>query len=174
MNKMAKGALATGVGVALLLGGGGTLAVWNQSASANAGTIVAGDLNLVAAKGVWTNAKGTIVDPASYKVVPGDVLTYTQTLDVTLVGDLMNAKLTLSGAASAFQNAQVSPIELKGATAGGVLNAASLTPATIPADKKVTASTKFTFNSATTGRDDVNKTADFTNLSYSLEQIAPK
>ena len=31
MNKMAKGAIATGLGVALLIGGGGTLAIWNDT-----------------------------------------------------------------------------------------------------------------------------------------------
>ena len=178
MNKMAKGALAIGVGAALLLGGGGTLAVWNQTADANAGSIAAGDLNLVAETGVWTNAAGTVVDldptnqTADYKVVPGDVLTYTQPLDVTLVGDLMEAELTLGGAVNNFANADVSDIVVKTA-AGTVLDAASLTPAQIPANKKITASTTFAFNSATTGRDDVLNTADFSGLVYKLEQIAP-
>lgn len=173
MNKMAKGALATSVGVALLLGGGGTLAVWNVSQTANAGTIVAGDLNLVAGKGTWTNAKGAKIDPAVYKVVPGDVLTYTQELDVTLVGDLMEAKLTLTGASSAFANASVSDIVVTD-TAGAAVNAAKLTPATLPADKKVKATTTFTFNSNTVNRDDAGKTANFSALRYTLDQIAPK
>lgn len=173
MNKMAKGALATGVGVALLLGGGGTLAVWNVSQTSNAGTIVAGDLNLAAGKGTWTNAKGITVNPAVYKVVPGDVLTYTQELDITLVGDLMEAQLTLTGANSAFKNAVVSPVVVTD-TAGAVVNAAKLTPATLPADKKVKATTTFTFNANTVGRDDAKNTADFTALRYTLDQVAPK
>ena len=172
MNKMAKGALVTGVGVALLLGGGGTLAVWNQAANADAGTIVAGDLNLVPGEGVWTNAAGTTVDTASYKVVPGDALTYTQPLDITLVGDLMEAKLTLGGAVNNFANADVSEIVVKDA-AGAPLNAASLTPTEDAADRTVTASTTFTFNEATSGRADVLNTADFSELVYTLDQIAP-
>ncbi|MBD8043069.1 alternate-type signal peptide domain-containing protein [Arthrobacter sp. Sa2BUA2] len=173
MNKMAKGALATGVGVALLLGGGGTLAVWNQSQVVKAGTIVAGDLNLVAGEGAWTNAAGTPVDPASYKVVPGDVLTYTQELDVTLVGDLMEAKLSLDGADNNFANADVSKVVLENSE-GVVLDAESLVPSDIPADKSVTATTTFAFNVATVNRDDAQNTADFTALRYTLDQVAPK
>ncbi|GAA3326839.1 MULTISPECIES: alternate-type signal peptide domain-containing protein [Paeniglutamicibacter] len=51
MNKMTKGALATGLDVALLLGGGGTLAVWNKSVAEPAGTITSGDLELTAGTG---------------------------------------------------------------------------------------------------------------------------
>lgn len=74
MNKMTKGSIATGVDVALLLGGGGTLAVWNTSVQSGAGRIAAGNLDLSAAKGVWTDAKTEIInDIGSYAVVPGDV-----------------------------------------------------------------------------------------------------
>ena len=173
MNKMAKGALATGVGVALLLGGGGTLAVWNQSTVANAGTIIAGDLALEKGTATWTNAAGATVDPASYKVVPGDVLTYTQDLDVTLVGDLMEAKLTLDGAVNNFANATVSDVVLE--TAAGVeLDAASIVPSDLAAGKTVTATTTFAFNVDTVNRDDIQNTADFTALRYTLDQVAPK
>ena len=177
MNKMAKGALATGVGVALLLGGGGTLAVWNQTQAANAGQIAAGDLELTTQAGVWTNAYGNVVDldPANqvpdYKVVPGDVLTYTQTMDVKLVGDLMQAKLSIQNVpTSTFvaQNVTIDNVVVKDAK-GNDLKDAVLKPAN---SGKVTASAKFTFKQDTDLRSSVNALADFKNISYKLDQQA--
>ena len=180
MNKMAKGAIATGVGVLLLVGGGGTLATWNQAQNATMGSVVSGDLNLVPStttdgKGQWTNAAGTKIDVSTYKVVPGDVLTYTQDLNVTLTGDLMAAKLTVTGAG----------VDGAGATAFGgaaVVNATTLTKGTqilpgtilLPADSGVVkASTTFTFKTSTTGRTATNATFDFSSVGYALVQQAP-
>ncbi len=103
MNKNAKAAIAVGAGVVLLLGGGGTLALWNTSADLNAGTVESGTLKMAvgADTGTWyhavdanhdgvpdlagdgTYAVGTAVDPTSYAVVPGDILVYKIT-DITL------------------------------------------------------------------------------------------
>ncbi len=97
MNKLVKGAIATGAGVILLVGGGGTLATWNQGQSASMGQVVSGDLNLevntATDKGHWTNASGITINAATYKAVPGDVLTYTQDLKMTLAGDRMRGRL---------------------------------------------------------------------------------
>lgn len=177
MNKMAKGALATGVGVALLMGGGGSLAIWNQTQAANAGQIAAGDLELTTQAGVWKNAAGKVVDldpnntVADYKVVPGDVLTYTQTMDVKLTGDLMQAKLSIQNVpTSSFvaDNVTIDNVVLKDAS-GKDLQNAILTPATAG---KVTASAKFTFKSSTDLRSSTNALADFKNISYKLDQQA--
>lgn len=175
MNKMAKGALATGVGVALLLGGGGTLAVWNQSANASAGTIAAGDLNLTTETGVWTsNISGAVASIATYKIVPGEKLTYTQNVDVTLTGNNIAGNLTVTGAgvngtgAAAFKaaNISVTPVSLKkGATA--VAN-----PLKTSVDD-VQASVTFEFLGTTTARDSTNASYDFSTVGFKLEQVAP-
>ncbi|MCQ9163340.1 MULTISPECIES: alternate-type signal peptide domain-containing protein [unclassified Arthrobacter] len=176
MNKMVKGAIATGVGVILLVGGGGTLATWNQAQQANMGSVVSGDLNLAATNGKWTNAAGTVIpDITAYHVVPGDVLTYTQDVTVTLTGDLMQAKLAVTGAGQ----------DGTGATAFG--GAATLSPTTLtkgtqilpdtiltPADSGVVkASTTFTFNTSTTGRTATNATYNLGGIGYALVQQAP-
>ncbi|MBP2374097.1 alternate-type signal peptide domain-containing protein [Paeniglutamicibacter psychrophenolicus] len=96
---MTKGALATGLGIALLIGGGSTLAVWNVEATAHAGTITSGNMTLKAGTGTWENAAGTDVVLSTYKVVPGDKLTLTQPVEVTLEGDLMEAELTVDDVA---------------------------------------------------------------------------
>ncbi|MET4782604.1 alternate-type signal peptide domain-containing protein [Glaciihabitans sp. UYNi722] len=101
MNKLVKGAIAGAAGIALLLGGAGTFALWNSSASVAGGTIVAG--NLVVADpgpaGVWTvNGGTTPVTLSSYRVVPGDVLKFTKTVNVTASGDSLVATLGLGTA----------------------------------------------------------------------------
>ncbi|QIM18717.1 alternate-type signal peptide domain-containing protein [Leucobacter coleopterorum] len=78
MNKLSKGLIVSGLGVLLLLGTGGSLALWNVSASSEAGQIVTGDLNLsiptedqvwetVDAEGTWT----PISNISDYTIVPG-------------------------------------------------------------------------------------------------------
>lgn len=175
MNKMAKGAIATGVGIILLAGGGGTLATWNQASTASMGSVVAGDLNLVPVTGSakWTNAKNQTVNISTYKVVPGDVLTYTQNLDVTLAGDLMVAKLAVTGTGvdTGFgTNATVSTTTLKNSSNGVILATDSLRPAN---SGVVTASTTFTFKSLTANRDAVAANYNFGGVGYSLTQQAP-
>ncbi|MBP3037144.1 alternate-type signal peptide domain-containing protein [Arthrobacter sp. zg-ZUI100] len=179
MNKMAKGALAIGVGAALLLGGGGTLAVWNDTETTAGGSIVAGDLQLTpvdgdAGKGIWTNAAGTEIKLASYNVVPGDVLTYTQRLNVKLTGDLMTAKLTMTqpsfknGGFSAEDVAVEAPTLKK---ADGTAIPAILTPSD---SGDVIASAKFTFNNRLNqAQSSVNASATFEEISYKLDQQAP-
>ncbi len=96
MNKLLTGAIAGAAGVALLLGGAGTFALWNSSASVAGGNIVAGNL-LVAdtgTAGTWT-ANGTAVTLSSFKAVPGDVLSYTKTIAVTATGNNLVATLGL-------------------------------------------------------------------------------
>ncbi|SEE63786.1 alternate signal-mediated exported protein, RER_14450 family [Arthrobacter alpinus] len=173
MNKMAKGAIATGVGIILLAGGGGTLATWNQTAEGTQGKVVAGDLNMVAGTGVWKNAKNQTVTISSYKVVPGDVLTYTQPLTVTLEGDLMVAKLSLKGTSA---NNGFVPADFTAVTtltdAAGVAVSAN-TPLNKDHDGAFTATTKFTFAVGTAARSSVNGEYNFADIGYKLEQQVP-
>lgn len=169
MNKMTKGALATGLGVAMLLGGGGTLAVWNDAAGANAGTIVAGNLDLKAGTGSWTNGTGTAVT-ADYRVVPGDDLTYTQPVMVTLSGDLMKATLTVTGATDSGFYANdviVGPVTLTDANGGAVSDA-------LTESGTYTASTTFTFKESTDAKSSTNAQIDFGGIGYKLAQVAPQ
>lgn len=174
MNKMTKGVIATGVGIVLMVGGGGTLATWNQAQSATMGKVVAGDLNLVpATAGVWTNASGTVVNVAEYRVVPGDTLTYTQPLNVTLTGDLMVARLAVTGASAADgfgANATVSATSLTKSDNKVVSATTDLRPAD---SGVVTASTSFTFNKSTASRTATLASVDLSGIGYSLVQQAP-
>jgi alternate signal-mediated exported protein len=170
-SALIKGTAAIAVGAALLLGGGGTLASWNASDTQSPGTITAGDLNVVAATGVWKDGAGTTIpNIANYKVVPGDKLTYTQDLNVTLTGNKMAANITTSGtgAADGFTPGNVT-------VTGPALTIGS-TPVANPlkSSQTVTATITFEFLSTpTTGRTDVTKSYNFGNVAFNLNQIAP-
>ena len=113
MNKLTKAAIAGGVGIALLLGGAGTLATWNSSSNISGGTIVAGNLVVgTPATGAWavshllTGSTTTYSAPvsttlAAFKASPGDKLIYTTTVPITAVGTNLVATLALSGGAIA-------------------------------------------------------------------------
>lgn len=166
-----KGSAAIALGAALLLGGGGTLANWNASATQTPGTIVAGDLNVVNGVGAWKDPAGTTIDISSYRVVPGDKLTFTQDLNVTLVGDNMAAEIATTGitATNGFTpaNVTVSDVEL---TVGEDPVPATLTPT--GATQAVRATITFEFKAATSGRADVNATYNFNNVGFTLTQVA--
>jgi len=87
MNKLVKGSIAAAAGIALLMGGAGSLAYWNDSATVNAGTVTSGVLDVnTGTAGSWS--------PSIAKIVPGDTVTYTQQLTLVATGD--NLKATVS------------------------------------------------------------------------------
>ena len=86
MNKFAKGAIATGAAMVLLMGGAGSLAYWNASSSFSAGSISSGSLTITPGTGSWNNSIA--------KIVPGDSRTYTKTFTITAVGDNLHANVS--------------------------------------------------------------------------------
>jgi len=112
MNKLVKGAIAGAAGIVLLMGGAGSLAYWNDSASAGPASgqnlINAGTLKIEAVdSGSWTkgfyNASNVLVGSTStitpanlgaVRIVPGNKLTYTQTFTLTASGDDLYFTLT--------------------------------------------------------------------------------
>ncbi|MGA1838005.1 alternate-type signal peptide domain-containing protein [Herbiconiux sp. 11R-BC] len=114
MNKLAKGAIAGAAGIALLLGGAGTFAFWNDQAAVSGGTIVAGNLTVVndGTAGVWKDQTGTTIAIASYRIVPGDTLTYTDDLTVTAVGNNLTASLALGAQAVTPSSAAAADTQL--------------------------------------------------------------
>ncbi|WP_422115706.1 alternate-type signal peptide domain-containing protein [Brachybacterium sp. UNK5269] len=180
MNKMAKGAAITGLGVALLLGGGGTLAVWNAEQSTNAGVIASGQLDVAPGKGVWTDANtGTTVDIKTYRVVPGDSLTYTQPLTVTLEGNNVSAVLSMTGTpqamagTAAFDNDDLDFTlpTLVNKDGKSVLDGTALKSKALNKTETLTASSTVTFDADADGS--MNAAIDLNKVSYRLDQQKP-
>jgi alternate signal-mediated exported protein len=113
MKKTTTAAVAATVGAVLLLGGAGTLAYWSDTQTSASQTISAGnlDLNTITA-GSWSlqqvvttgTAPNTVTkkttpvtfDSATMSVAPGDVLTATVQVPVTLAGTNMKATLDVA------------------------------------------------------------------------------
>ncbi len=86
MNKLTKSAIAGAAGIALLLGGAGSLAYWNSSATVSTSTISSGKLEVAINSGAAWNKTIT-------KWVPGDTATYSANITVTAEGDNIKANL---------------------------------------------------------------------------------
>jgi alternate signal-mediated exported protein len=122
MNKNVKGSLAAAAAAVLLLGGAGSLAFWNDSQTVTGTTVNAGELKLDASScgtAGWTvsnsveKVSNVAFDPATEKVVPGDVLTKTCNVQVTAVGKNLRAVLaatppTATGSTMATADYQLS------------------------------------------------------------------
>ncbi|HRN30028.1 MAG TPA: alternate-type signal peptide domain-containing protein [Terrimesophilobacter sp.] len=87
MNKLTKASIAGAAGIALLLGGAGTLAVWNDTATIEVGDIQSGTLTITGSVGEWDNEWDLWV--------PGDVATYEGQLTIEATGDNLEALLTV-------------------------------------------------------------------------------
>ncbi|WP_159572402.1 alternate-type signal peptide domain-containing protein [Curtobacterium sp. 18060] len=98
MHKIVTGAIAGAAGIALLLGGAGTFALWNASASSAASSVSSGTLTLSANNdGAWTditNGRSTAINPTTALMVPGNTFQFTQTLNIGATGQDLKANLT--------------------------------------------------------------------------------
>jgi alternate signal-mediated exported protein len=103
MKKSTKGAAAAAAAGVLLLGGAGSLAYWNSTASVPGGAINSGSLALgTPACGAWTLDTLEPAPPATFTagdpLVPGDVLTKTCTFAITATGNHLRATLGVGSA----------------------------------------------------------------------------
>ena len=102
MNNTLKGALAGTAGIALLMGGFGSYALWSDSEDLAPSTVQSGELSIDTAPGSYDDARTTQVAndwAADAKMVPGDVITYTQTFTVTGSGKNLKGTIALAPAA---------------------------------------------------------------------------
>ena len=98
MNKMIKGSIAGATGVALLMGGFGTYALWSDSEQLAENGVQSGVLTIDTTDGVYDDAGTTGVAndwTASDLMVPGDVVTYTQTFTVNGTGKNLAGTIAL-------------------------------------------------------------------------------
>ncbi|WP_127473136.1 alternate-type signal peptide domain-containing protein [Microbacterium sulfonylureivorans] len=127
MKKSMKGTIAIAAGIALLLGGGGSLAYWQGSAQVSSATIQTGELSVALTPGAtWQVKRGSTTTDitstlASFKMVPGDTVVYTVPFQTKANG----TNLTASGAINWGGYATV-PAHLT-STAAGTYNSTAIT-----------------------------------------------
>lgn len=95
MKKITKGAIAAGAAALLLAGGGGTFMSWNAEEESTKHEITAGSLKLGEAAGYWTLNNET-VELSEVKIVPGDLLEFTQSVPFESTGGNINAELVVT------------------------------------------------------------------------------
>lgn len=83
------GALAVG----LLTAGGGTFSRWYESQPLTGDTISSGQLSMTPATTTRWNDQNGPIDPASYRMVPGDTVTFATDTTITAVGDNLRGTL---------------------------------------------------------------------------------
>jgi alternate signal-mediated exported protein len=90
-NGALKGTAAAAAGVAVLLGGAGTFALWNADLQVgNGDTLTAGELKVDGyTAGDWTDANhgDAVIDADAFRMVPGDTLVRTDSAQVIAYGD---------------------------------------------------------------------------------------
>jgi len=198
MNKNLKGAVAIGAGVLLLLGGGGTLALWNADTTVTAGEVTSGVLNFDAttADGTWYHydpaitdiadyaTSGTPVDTSTYLVVPGDKLIFiSDGVVLTATGGELyfsfDTNVTGTGDTAGYTTSAVTPTVISGSlpatvTTGTFLPTPSAT-ATVyggtDVDSAATLALSFvvTFNASGTANQD--DTINFDTATISVQQV---
>ncbi|MBF0671096.1 MAG: alternate-type signal peptide domain-containing protein [Salinibacterium sp.] len=196
MNKFVKASVAGGAAIALLLGGAGTLALWNDNETVTGGTIAAGELRIEnEGEAAWTANGQPIADLANFKMVPGDVLKLEQPLRLVAQGDNLKAHLSVNygsvtqipanaaGAelgedilregnprftfASSLPAAQVTAVP--GQVYGVPIQSLRITPGAGGIDEVITATVEFTFPAAA-GNDTMNAQLDLNNIGLVLTQ----
>jgi alternate signal-mediated exported protein len=171
MNKLVKGSIAGAAGIALLLGGAGTLAYWNSSADLAGTNITSGTLT-IAANGSAV-AEHAVTGNAVSLIVPGDVVEITQDVTISATGDNLKAALTvdstglLTPSNALADNVDFTVTAYDGTTV--VSGLSNLTAAQAGSIDSVVITA--TFDSATAGVVGQNMTLNLANLKVNLTQI---
>ncbi|MGW6656566.1 alternate-type signal peptide domain-containing protein [Rhodococcus sp. NPDC055024] len=182
MNKATKGAVAAGAAALLLAGGAGTMAAWNANAPLNGGTISSGKLTLTT-QGTpsWTVSNATVnggtaapVTISTFKVSPGDVLTYSGSVKIGAVGNNLSATLkadasTITGTGTL--KAEMAPVTT--ATVGATplpTNGTGVVITSANNDNVVSVNVVFDFTKAPATNSSQDSQVDLTNFNVTLDQ----
>ena len=178
MNKIVKGSVVGASGVALLLGGFGTYALWSDSDTVAGVTVTSGELDIAAGTVAWTD--NSVVGPNTWVagdlIVPGDTLKMTQVFTVRATGKNMKGTLSFTPGTTSLtpfgSNLTIVPVVTASAgltvvTAGSAwkFDAPLGTPAT------VTAVVTYTFSSATTAQQAQAAAASISASTFNLAQV---
>ncbi|MEV0948309.1 alternate-type signal peptide domain-containing protein [Rhodococcus sp. NPDC049939] len=170
MNKQTKGAIAAGAAAILLAGGAGTMAAWNASESVGGGSVKSGTLSLTQGENAgWKDSNGVAIeDIASFKAVPGDVLTYSAEFLIGAEGDNLSATLSADKGSISPDNALKEALVLE---TTATIGDEELVDGTIDSDdngKTVSVNVEVSFEDA--GNDTQGLSVDLSNFSVTLEQ----
>ncbi len=175
MNKMIKGSIAGATGVALLMGGFGTYALWSDSENLAANGVQSGELWVDTSAGVYDDVRTPAADDwaANDLMVPGDVVTYTQTFDVKGTGKNLQGTIALNtGGLGGNFTGLVRTVEVTSDDAAIVRNADQVSfTFSDPFDTAtLTAVVTYELPAGTSGTTDQNKTATTPQSQFTIQQ----
>ncbi|WP_308467456.1 alternate-type signal peptide domain-containing protein [Rathayibacter soli] len=178
MNKLTKGAIAGAAGIALLLGGAGSFALWNATSTVAGGTITSGTLNMATVgSAVWTDTTtNTVINPSTFRIVPGDTIAVTQQLTVAGTGNDLSATLANNGAtlAGTLASSLGTPTVVQTLTASDSTPIAGNTVTVGNVPVTVNATVTFTFPFGTTvDNTSQAKAATLSDVQFTLTQNQP-
>ncbi|WP_295852039.1 alternate-type signal peptide domain-containing protein [uncultured Microbacterium sp.] len=180
-HRKAKAILAIAAGTALLLGGGGTYAYWSTEKALTATQVNSGNLDLGLGAGTW-KLKGALqaaptdlTSLTNVKIVPGDVLTLTQPLTVTLTGDTLvaNLKAELGSTFSASVLGQNLDVKLTMPANYGTSTSDTSYRLTSADSGTPNATLTITFRGGTSQQTAVNTSVNLSDVKFSLSQAFP-
>ncbi len=177
MKKLTMGLVAAGSGLVLLIGTSGSLALWNDAATVDAGNVASGVLTVAATGGSWSQQL--------QQWVPGDSETYTAQVSVVAQGDNLKSQVTIDPASISGDPQLLGALQITlsfGAATGGTFtpvagqpnvydvvptNPNSATPIVAP----VTVTVEFPADSVT-GTEAQGETVQLGGMQFVLQQIA--
>jgi len=95
MNKTVKGSLAGAAGIALLMGGFGSYALWSDSQSFGSGSIASGTLDVASSAATLTDQNDAAWSGTDL-MVPGDTVTRKQAFTFTGTGKNLKGSITFT------------------------------------------------------------------------------
>lgn len=174
MNKTTKGAIAGAAGIVLLLGGAGTFALWNDSASVAGGDITSGTLSMTPdGAPVWEDVSAdvagnpSVIDPGAFLIVPGDTITMTQDVTIDASGDNLLAEFDYTYAEGTLPTGFSTDVEVE---VNGVVTA---NPADVSDGDVVTVVLTLEFDSATSDQVSQNATVNLNDIDVTVTQVRP-
>lgn len=159
-----KGTVAAAAGIAVLLGGAGTFALWNANGAIGSASTSTGHLTASIGTAEWTDTTtgDPIEDISTFHLVPGDTLEGTATVTVDAKGDNLKVNPTIDVA----DGAQMPPSVDASVTLAGVPEGGALTEGT----HELTATIDLTFDGGATG--DMDAPIDLSQINVGIEQVA--
>ncbi|MFC8731425.1 alternate-type signal peptide domain-containing protein [Luteimicrobium sp. NPDC057192] len=178
-----KGTVAAAAGVAVLLGGMGTFALWNQSGDIGTGSTGTGHLTAeFPSEMTWQDkTDGAVHDIAnigSFKMVPGDVLVGTYDIPVSLQGENLSVTGTLDIPSTGMPDGVDATVTLTDGTASPT-DTLVLTGSNDGEDYTITAEVTLTFDEDTDNQGapspagSMDQTVDLSTIKVALQQNEP-
>lgn len=136
MNKLVKGSIAGAAGIALLLGGAGTFALWSDAQAVNGGIVQTGTLDIaLSGSGTWADispdAANTTWVVATDRLVPGDTVTFSQNVTIVATGKNLEAELAYAAGSIVVNPALAGFVDIS-LTATKISGDATIAPAVAP------------------------------------------